>query len=271
MFRRIDYEITMILATAQRAASKIASELAPFCERIEIAGSIRRQRPNCNDIDLVILPRDLTALRQRLCLRTHSVSDGPEIITVRLANNIQIDVFLAHAGIKDFFNPQPSNWGSVLMCRTGSKEHNVWLCQRAQKFGLKWGTMRGLVDEDGYTIAGATEAEIYEALDLPFIDPINREISFLESEFPSTSPTSSIPAPKSIQIPAPATPARDESIAAALAEFRAWKATCFGPSSHSVDTAHSADLHPVCTSPELSVQNPAERSQTSAKPASDPR
>ena len=53
----------MPLARARAFAEKIVVELAPFCAQIEIAGSIRRQRPDCGDVDIVCLPRDATAVR----------------------------------------------------------------------------------------------------------------------------------------------------------------------------------------------------------------
>ena len=47
----------MILSTASNYADQIVEWLTPYCERIEIAGSIRRARPEVNDIDLVVIPR----------------------------------------------------------------------------------------------------------------------------------------------------------------------------------------------------------------------
>src|SRR5262245_11423981 len=40
----------MDLDLAERYARQIVNWLSPFCERIEIAGSVRRGRPVCNDI-----------------------------------------------------------------------------------------------------------------------------------------------------------------------------------------------------------------------------
>src|SRR5205823_12049549 len=60
------------LAQAEKHAAKILAELAPFCERIEIAGSIRRRRPTVNDIDFVALPHagKVNALRERILRHT---------------------------------------------------------------------------------------------------------------------------------------------------------------------------------------------------------
>src|SRR5438876_12139133 len=85
------------LAQAERLAAKIVTELNTFCERIEIAGSIRRRRPVVNDIDIVALPMpgQTNALRARVLERTAPISDGKEIILTRLANGVQLDLWLA--------------------------------------------------------------------------------------------------------------------------------------------------------------------------------
>ena len=50
------------LADAQRTATHISKALTPYCHRIAIAGSIRRQRPMIGDIEIVALPQRQTDL-----------------------------------------------------------------------------------------------------------------------------------------------------------------------------------------------------------------
>ena len=50
------------LAKARGFAQIIAARLAPYCERIEIAGSIRRKRETVGDIELVAISRRGTNL-----------------------------------------------------------------------------------------------------------------------------------------------------------------------------------------------------------------
>ena len=56
----------MTLARAQHYAAKIVEWISPFCvvgsalpcgASIAVAGSIRRIRPTCNDIDIVCIPK----------------------------------------------------------------------------------------------------------------------------------------------------------------------------------------------------------------------
>ena len=48
----------MILSEALPIAEKLKAELAPFCSRIEIAGSIRRKKPEVKDIEIVCVLKD---------------------------------------------------------------------------------------------------------------------------------------------------------------------------------------------------------------------
>jgi DNA polymerase/3'-5' exonuclease PolX len=158
-------------------AERIAAELQPFCERIEIAGSIRRQRPFCGDIDLVILTDSPAAFRHRLFKdpRTQRVLDGEINLIARLANGVQLDIFLAHPGHKDLLGATPSNFGSLLLCRTGSKEHNIYLIEAAKARGLKWNPYHGVFDPQLGCIASATEEAIFSTLGLEFVIPEQRE------------------------------------------------------------------------------------------------
>lgn len=88
---------------------------------------------------------------------------------------IQIDVFFTHAGEADLLSKTPSNWGSILLLRTGSKEHNIKLTQRAQTLGLKWETQRGIVAPSGQIIASETEQDIFAALGLNYLEPKYRK------------------------------------------------------------------------------------------------
>jgi DNA polymerase (family 10) len=170
---------------AYTLAARIVTTLQPMCERIEIAGSIRRGRPVVGDIDLVILPKpgQATAIRDRIRQRCQVITDGPQTFVAELplrpgtshpTPHIQIDVWFARPEILDLLSPTPTNWGTLLLCRTGSQGHNIRLCARATQRGLHWNPHLG-VTRDGRVIASATEREVFAALDLPEIPPGFRE------------------------------------------------------------------------------------------------
>lgn len=170
------------LREARRIAEHVAKALEPVCNRIEIAGSIRRSRACVNDIDFVVIPKDRAALRDRVLHRCvlvkkdngSPVADGEEQLVVKMSNGVQLDFFFAHDGKRDLLEVTPSNWGSVLLCRTGSKNHNIFLCVEAGRRGLHWNPPVGLM-RDKQIVASVAEADIFRVLDLGWIEPERRE------------------------------------------------------------------------------------------------
>lgn len=158
-------------------ADRIQLILQPFCERLAVAGSLRRGCPTVGDLDLVLLPRpgQLTALQARIKQSAKVETDGPQNLIVTLQNGLQVDCFFARPDTADLFGEvTPGNWGTLLLCRTGSKAHNIWLAQQALKQGLHWQPYQGL-QRAGQTIAGREEKEIYQALGERWLDPGERE------------------------------------------------------------------------------------------------
>lgn len=164
------------LARARALAEKIAAELSPWCERLEIAGSIRRGRPDCGDIDLVCLPKPggYSQMLQRCAHKARLAKQGQQYVVFELANGVQLDLWFAHAAGGDLFAPEPCNYGVLLLSRTGSAMHNVWIAQTAQSRGLHFNPHRGVL-RGREVIASAEEADVFRALGLDYIEPERRE------------------------------------------------------------------------------------------------
>ena len=165
----------MDLAQGKKYAKGIIAAIRPYCERVEIAGSILRERPNVNDIDLVVIPKDHAALVQRCKQRCRVRANGDQNLLLEMNNGVHVDIFIAQPKSRDLFIEQPSNWGSILLCRTGSREHNIYMVERAKSLGLKWNPYVGVYDKDLNIIASETEEDIFKALQLDFIPPQDRE------------------------------------------------------------------------------------------------
>jgi DNA polymerase (family 10) len=171
----------MQLVRAKKLAEAIREHLAPMCDKIVVAGSIRRARPHVGDIDLVILPKPglKDAIKVRCLVKGIPVTDGEQnaIYRLRLSDQteVQLDIFFARPASADLLDTTPGNFGSLLLCRTGSKEHNIFMVEHAKRMGLVWNPYRGVFDGAGKCLASESEEEIFKALDLPFIEPERRE------------------------------------------------------------------------------------------------
>lgn len=173
------------LAEARRTAAHIANSLAPFCHTIEVAGSIRRERPLVGDIEIVALPRRQTDLMGSIVpglmpleafLRERDVQiikGGYDAKKKTLQKYIQ---FRYGRYSVDLFLPEsPSHWGSIFTIRTGSHDFNMWLMNvRTPQVGIKF--IDGLL----YTwqrvlIATPEEEDVFNALQMYFVPPEKRD------------------------------------------------------------------------------------------------
>jgi DNA polymerase/3'-5' exonuclease PolX len=194
----------MTLATAQKYAAQIVEWLLPNCERIEIAGSIRRQRPEVNDIDIVCIPKQTvytdmfkveTGRQNHLWMfLINYVNNHPSrnvVASVATGERVRI-IQGDQPGCKqmiiqlpkvqlDLWFADESNFASRLLMRTGSKEHNIWFAQRAQDRGGKWNPYEGLW-LNNRRLPAATEADLYTALGVSPVDPINRELHWVQRQ-----------------------------------------------------------------------------------------
>ncbi len=154
------------LERAQKIAEAVVELLKPYCSRIVIAGSIRRQKSLINDIDLVLIPVDLWGLHAELTRLGGGKlkMSGPKILR-SMYGSIQVDVYVA----------DEHTWATLLLIRTGSAQNNIRLATLAKKRGWHLAASGdGLFDETGERIAGDTEQSIFEALGLRYQTPEER-------------------------------------------------------------------------------------------------
>jgi DNA polymerase/3'-5' exonuclease PolX len=189
----------MNYSLAASRAEQILEWLHPYCELIEIAGSIRRSRPTCNDIDLVVIPKfserivtvdmftqktvRVNLLRERLIQyiaenpAAHWLGRGAERGPEPREDAVNM-LLITKAGVQlDIFTATAATWITLLICRTGSKQHNIWAAERAKNMGGHWNPYKGL------TLHGAGvplhhEEDFYTALKSPYLPPDRRDFAF---------------------------------------------------------------------------------------------
>lgn len=160
---------SIVLGEAKELAEKIA--LVEVCyDDLKIVGSMRRQRAIVNDIDFVVISGEWQNLGNALIskLKAKQIMKGDKI--KRFLVPTEQGVVQA-----DFYRATIENMGALILIRTGSAEHNIWLAKRAIKQGKRLLYSVGLV-KGGKVIAGRTEEGMFEALGLEYINPVNREI-----------------------------------------------------------------------------------------------
>jgi DNA polymerase (family 10) len=143
-------------------------------QRLELCGSLRRRKETINDIDILVSADDPEPVMQAFVTLPQViqvVAHGPTKSSVVVADG-------AESGRRVVLNAdlrvvRDEQFPFALHYFTGSKEHNIAMRARAQKYGLKL---------NEYELAGPDkqvrcrdEADLFRALDLDFIPPEMRE------------------------------------------------------------------------------------------------
>ena len=169
----------MELKQATEIVERIKSELAPFCDRIEIAGSIRRRKPEVGDIEIVAIPKTInsglfdgydTTIDPGFC----SLVDRWPAVKGKTTGKYTQRIL--PEGIKlDLFMADPENWGLIFAIRTGSAEYSHRV--------LATGWCRaGYHSMDGHLVKGLYKIPVREELDLfklicvPWKEPWERNL-----------------------------------------------------------------------------------------------
>jgi DNA polymerase/3'-5' exonuclease PolX len=173
---------------ARGIAELFVNDIKDTCEQIEIVGSLRRQKYAVNDIDIIVIPKFIqeddetlfgepvqtNLLDRRLsqfCFKgTLSLeANGPKIkrfIKSVDGEDVPIDIYISN---KD-------TWWTLMLIRTGSKNHNIMLAKRAIEMHMQLkadGT--GLLSPGGSIIPIGSEEHIFEHLNLPYRIPEDRD------------------------------------------------------------------------------------------------
>src|SRR5512145_1569634 len=72
------------LLVATTLAAKVVAQLAPYCERVEVAGSVRRRKDVVGDIELVAIPKVQTQIHVQPQLSLFGPSSEPDYAQVNL-------------------------------------------------------------------------------------------------------------------------------------------------------------------------------------------
>jgi len=158
------YRLTEVEPVAEALIKHLKA--VPGVEEAIVAGSYRRRKETVGDLDVLVTCREAFRVMDAFTAYedvSKVIAKGDTKSAVVLRRGLQVDLRVV---------PQES-YGAALHYFTGSKAHNITIRHLGGQRGLKineYGVFRG---EE--RLAGRTEAEVFAAVDLPFIEPELRE------------------------------------------------------------------------------------------------
>ena len=198
MCRRLEGGGDMQLEQAQQIAEALKVDLEPFCECIEIGGSIRRRKPEPNDIELVCIPKfgdyptgqmslegdpltsyenllfeyivanrnrfGILKMGKKYCQLELDTPDLIELPGIRfiigtMAEPIKVDIFTATF----------QTWGYIFMLRTGPWEFSKFVVTELKKNGFTLDA--GEIFHHGTPYTVPTEEDLFFLLGIDYIPP----------------------------------------------------------------------------------------------------
>lgn len=160
-------------------ARHIVEAITPYCQRVEIAGSLRRHRAMVGDIEIVALPKVATDLFGEPLpdaptpldfflemKRVNMKRDGKRFKQFTYAK-VMVDLFLPESA---------AHWGAILTIRSGSHDFNMWLMtERQQKAGVMFSEGRVYSKTTGKVLDTPEEEDVFKLLNLDFVPPEDRD------------------------------------------------------------------------------------------------
>ncbi len=154
---------------ALKIAEKTMATLAPHCEKISIAGSIRRKKSEVKDIEILAIPKPYTPggiFEDGIATVINRWKKVKGTLPCKYTQRVLPE------GIKlDLFFTTPENWGYRLATRTGPALYS----QKVLSIGyLQSGykSVKGdLIDKEGRKVATYEEEDFYNLIGLEYVEP----------------------------------------------------------------------------------------------------
>lgn len=180
------------LIDAREAAEWLVGNIRPSCHRVEIAGSIRRGRPEVKDVEIVCVPRwierpgvDLFGTPEMVNV-LHDWAKATNLVRwIKPGVSEVIDwepkadgkywrgILWQHGDLKlDLFIARPENFGAIYLIRTGSAEFSEAVVTHAKRIGKR--CQEGSFTVDGEPVATPEEADVFRLLNLRYVEPAHR-------------------------------------------------------------------------------------------------
>lgn len=180
-------------ADALRVAEELCDQLKDVCERLIVAGSLRRGAQEVGDVEILFIPiwvpsptvdffsppkfeslaenriSKLVAdniLAHRQSVSNHDAGWGPKNkLAVHVTSGMPVDLF----------ETTIENWWVSLVIRTGPKDFNLKLTTGAQRQGKTLNAYgSGVTDRHGIVTAATSEQHVCQLCGVPYAEPRER-------------------------------------------------------------------------------------------------
>lgn len=166
----------MEYAKALAIASEIVEWLEPECERVAIAGSLRRRRVDVHDIEICVELRPVKDMFGNNAIADIDIGSlgavlksGPRYKQIALHSGINLDLFIVQ---------EPAQWGVIFALRTGPAMLSKLLVTPRKIGGLLPSFARvkdGGVIAHGKLVLMPEEELFFDFCGLPMVDPDKRD------------------------------------------------------------------------------------------------
>lgn len=178
-------------SAALKVAKELCDRLKPHCEKLIVAGSLRRRKAEVGDVEILYVPR--MEERPMDLISTQSVSLADEEISRMLDDGTltkrqsktggtawgdKNKLAVHRSGMPvDLFRTVPESWWNYLVCRTGPADSNTRIATEAQRRGYRWNPYGiGYTNlADGTVTAMDSEEAVFDFVGLPYAQPWERK------------------------------------------------------------------------------------------------
>lgn len=169
------------LAEAQRLAAAVIDLLQPYCDRIEVAGSVRRQKVDCGDIEIVCIPKAQFNLLMEPYRAANKIENALDAVGYKCPrfNGEHFKQFSVGPCNVDLFITSPECWGVIYTIRTGGADFSHKLVTPKNLGGLlrsylqvKDGRLQ--YRETGVQLDTPEEIDVFNAVGIAWIEPSKR-------------------------------------------------------------------------------------------------
>lgn len=186
MKEKFEYERALPIAT------NLLEILRPFCEKVAIAGSIRRMQPKVGDVELLyipkweekisngeLIPKKINKSQEKIeelinsnVLSLRRKSNGTTAfgkkVKLLVDNQSQIPI--------DLFACEKNQWINNLVSRTGGKMTNITIASHAKRMGWNWLMCdAGFVNKQTHeAFIPEKEEDVFGFVRIPYMTPEER-------------------------------------------------------------------------------------------------